>query len=56
MFLRAETLLVEKCFGMPTYKQKPISYVEVRSVQRFSAVFLHGRLRHAATFLQVSER
>jgi len=50
MFLRAETPLVDKCFGMPTYKQKPKSYVEVRSAQSFSAVFLRGRLRHAATF------
>jgi hypothetical protein len=52
MFLRAEMLLVEKCFGMPTYKQKPKPYVEIRLAQGFFAVFLRGGLRHAATFLR----
>jgi hypothetical protein len=55
MFLRAETLLVEKCFGMPTYKQKPRPYVEVRFSQSFSAVFLQDHLRHAATFSRESK-
>ena len=55
MFLRAEKSLVEKCFGMPTYKQKSKPYVEVRSVKSLFAVFLRERLRHAATFSRVTE-
>jgi hypothetical protein len=54
MFRHAETPLVEKCFGMPTYKQKLKSYVEITFVQSLSAVFLRGRLRHAATFSRAS--
>ena len=49
-FLRAEKQLVQKRFGMPTYKQKSRFYVEVRFAGSRLGLFLRGRLRHAATF------